>query len=86
MEPRNSDFGFNATTNQAICSIEPNKEILNSKYLYYFLFSIRDQIIAGSTGGAQPNISQAYVKEIPILSHHLMSKSGWQIFWILRMR
>lgn len=36
------------------------------KFLFYFLFFIRDKIIKDSFGGAQPNISQTYIKNLQI--------------------
>jgi type I restriction enzyme S subunit len=59
-------LGLDAATNQAICSIVPKNNKLNTRYLYYFLLSQRNKIIGDSTGGAQPNISQYYVKNIDI--------------------
>jgi len=60
-------LGLNATTNQAICAIKPKKEnLINTKYLYYYLLSQRSEIIKDSEGGAQPNISQNYVNNIQI--------------------
>lgn len=56
---------FEAATNQAICSILPNKKI-NSKYLYYILKSKTKSLLNMSVGGAQPNISQAIIKTIQI--------------------
>jgi type I restriction enzyme, S subunit len=59
-------LGLEAATNQAICSIIPKSDTLHKKYLYYYLLFIRDKIISDSTGGAQPNISQNYVKQLSI--------------------
>ena len=59
-------LGLDATTNQAICSIIPDSKLVDKKFLYYHLLFKRSTIIADSTGGAQPNISQAYVKDLEI--------------------
>jgi type I restriction enzyme, S subunit len=59
-------LGLDATTNQAICSIVPKSNNLNTKYLYYYLLSKRNEIISDSAGGAQPNISQNYVQHLQI--------------------
>ena len=56
---------FEAATNQAICSILPNKKI-NSKYLYYILKSRTERMLSMSVGGAQPNISQSIIKSMQI--------------------
>ncbi|MDD7345886.1 restriction endonuclease subunit S [Helicobacter sp.] len=57
------------TTNQAICAFL-HKDLNNlkffEKFLFYFLLSIRSKIISDSFGGAQPNISQAYIKSLQI--------------------
>jgi type I restriction enzyme S subunit len=55
-----------ATTNQAICAIVKNNNISN-KYLYWFLYFYRDTLIKRTFGGAQPNISQKVIRQIPIL-------------------
>ena len=59
-------LGLDATSNQAVCSINPKPGSFDNKYLYYFLLSQRSEIIRDSEGGAQPNISQTYVNEIQI--------------------
>ena len=57
---------FEATTNQAVCAIVTNDTLVNKKYLFYFLLSIRPKILNDASGGAQPNISQSYVKNIKV--------------------
>jgi type I restriction enzyme S subunit len=54
---------FDATTNQAVCNFEQNK-FVDNMYLFYFLRSIREKILSECFGGAQPNISQDYAKNI----------------------
>ena len=54
-----------ASTNQAICSILPNKRF-NPKFLYYVLSSKTNDLIEMSVVGAQPNISQGIIKNIEI--------------------
>jgi type I restriction enzyme S subunit len=54
---------FDATTNQAVCNFEYNK-FVDNMYLFYFLRSIREKILSEGFGGAQPNISQDYVKNL----------------------
>lgn len=53
---------FDTATNQAVCCFEKNKYI-ETKYTFYFLKSIRPKIIKDCFGGAQPNISQTYLKK-----------------------
>lgn len=56
---------FEATTNQAVCSILPSDKY-NPKFLYYILSSKTENLIQMSVGGAQPNISQGIIKNIKI--------------------
>ena len=60
---------FNACGNQSITGILPC-DLLDQKYLFYFLLSQRDKILTDCVGGAQAHISQGYVKDIlvPVLS------------------
>lgn len=57
-------LGINATTNQAICNIQPNPEIIENNFLWYFLKSNIKELLQKRVGGAQPNISQQIIKEI----------------------
>ena len=62
-------LNFEACGNQSITGILPC-EVLNQRYLFYFLLSQREKILTDCIGGAQPHISQGYVKniQVPILS------------------
>ena len=57
---------YDAATNQAVCCISQDDKLLERDFLRYYLLSQRKKIIEDSFGGAQPNISQAYVREIDI--------------------
>ena len=57
---------FEAATNQAVCYINPDKTITFEHYLWLFFSAIRQQIIEDSFGGAQPNISQSYLRNLQI--------------------
>ena len=59
-------LSINATTNQAVCSIQNKKGMFNNHFMFYFLFSIREQIIGDSFGGAQPNISKTYLETLTL--------------------
>ncbi|WP_161629762.1 MULTISPECIES: restriction endonuclease subunit S [Rhodonellum] len=59
-------LGINAATNQAVCGIFKNEGI-ESKFLYYFLFHNRRKLVEKGAGGAQPNISQTILKNLPIV-------------------
>lgn len=50
-----------ATTNQAVCGFYENKYV-DTKYLFYYLFSQRNKMIEESWGMSQPNISQTYLR------------------------
>ena len=56
---------FEACGNQSITGIFPCNS-LNQRYLFYFLISQRERILSDCIGGAQPHISQGYVKDIKI--------------------
>ncbi len=59
-------LGISAATNQAVCGIFEN-EALESKFLYYFLLYNRRKLVEQGAGGAQPNISQTILKNLPIV-------------------
>ena len=63
---KTSILGIDATTNQACGVGNPIEGITFSEFLYYFLNNEKDNFIAKGKGGAQPNISQALIKEHPI--------------------
>jgi type I restriction enzyme S subunit len=54
-----------AASNQAVCGIFPS-EAIETKYLFWYLRSIRSDLIDKGQGGAQPNISQGIVKDIEV--------------------
>lgn len=54
-----------STTNQACCAMMCTSRVFNL-YLYYYLLSIRDEIISLGSGAGQPNISQQIVKNLPL--------------------
>jgi|WetSurMetagenome_2_1015567.scaffolds.fasta_scaffold05303_6 type I restriction enzyme M protein len=56
---------FATATNQAICGILPNEYFI-PKFLFYIIKSQKDKLINLAGGGAQPNISQAIIKNIEI--------------------
>ena len=65
-----SQLGIPATTNQAVCSIIPDEDICDKRYLIRCLESKYDEFISKSVGGGQPNISQQIIKatKIPLPS------------------
>jgi type I restriction enzyme, S subunit len=61
-------LNFEASTNQAVCGILPN-ENFTTEFLYYFFLSFKEDLISQAVGNAQPNISQAKIKNtlIPVI-------------------
>ncbi|HCQ0108545.1 restriction endonuclease subunit S [Citrobacter braakii] len=60
-------LGVDATTNQACCAMTKSN-VINNKYLYYWLQTFRMEIINLSSGGGQPNINQEKVASLKISS------------------
>ena len=58
-------FTFKAATNQAICVCSSFKGV-DSKYLFYFLMSQREEFIRKAGGGVQSNISKDIIVNHPI--------------------
>lgn len=58
-----SILDFEAATNQACAALLPNDDC-DEVYLFYYLTSIKDEIIRKGVGGAQPNISAGLIKKI----------------------
>lgn len=52
-------------TNQAICFTKKIPEYISNKFLFYYLLSIRNQLISMGKGGTQQNISQTVLKAVP---------------------
>jgi len=56
---------IDAATNQAVCGILPDPSIVPA-FLFFHLKGRTDELIGLSTGGAQPNISQAIIRALSI--------------------
>jgi type I restriction enzyme S subunit len=56
---------FEAATNQAVCGILPSKQFL-PEFLFYFLLSKKDELVALAVGNAQPNISQIKIRNTDV--------------------
>ncbi|MFV8367597.1 restriction endonuclease subunit S [Flavobacterium sp. XS1P27] len=54
-----------AATNQACAALLPNEEV-NEEFLFFFLSSIKSELIKKGVGGGQPNISATILKDIKI--------------------
>lgn len=59
-------LGIEATTNQAICHVIPDRSKVDIRYMFHLLQSRASELVARGVGGAQPNISQATVKQLKI--------------------
>lgn len=55
--------GTRLTTNQAIAFTNPASA--DGKYLFYYLMSIRNELMSLGKGGTQKNISQTVIKAVP---------------------
>lgn len=56
-----------ASTNQAVCGILPNHKVI-PEFLYFYFLHYKKELVAQAVGNAQPNISQAKIRNtyIPI--------------------
>lgn len=58
-------LGIEAATNQAICCLSPTNQV-TGPYLAGFLRSVKVKLVRMAAGGAQPNISQAIVRNLDL--------------------
>ncbi|MFD8631804.1 restriction endonuclease subunit S [Streptomyces sp. NPDC059656] len=54
------------TTNQAVAFATPHQDLIDKRFLFWYLRSQRDALRKTGKGGAQPNISQTILKAWPI--------------------
>lgn len=54
------------TTNQAICGVLNDKKLFDTRFMFFYFRNIRAKMLIDSTGGAQPNLSQTYIKNLDI--------------------
>jgi type I restriction enzyme S subunit len=57
-------LSVDAATNQAVCAIFPNNAVVIRDYIRYYIIYRRGELVRRSFGGAQPNISQAVIRNI----------------------
>lgn len=55
-----------ATVNQAVCSLTPNPQVANHRWLFYALLKGREELVSLAHGAAQQNISQEIIKKFEI--------------------
>jgi len=58
-------LGIEAATNQAICCVQPTKE-LDADYLVHLLRRLSPSLLAKRVGGAQPNLSQDLLRRLRV--------------------
>lgn len=58
--------GIPLTTNQAIAHAVVRDGLVDAKYLFWYLRSIRDKLRRAGKGGTQQNISQSVIRGLPI--------------------
>jgi len=58
-----SILSYEASTNQACAAFLPREDVF-PEYLYYFLSSKKELFVKDGVGGAQPNISAGYLKNV----------------------
>ncbi len=63
---RTAILEIEATTNQAVAGIVPDKTVADYKYLFHFLRFYAPTLVAAGVGGAQPNISQGILKNVDV--------------------
>ncbi|MCT7527452.1 restriction endonuclease subunit S [Aliarcobacter cryaerophilus] len=59
-------LNVDTSTNQAVCAIKNTYNAFITRYLFFYLMSIRQKMIEESFGGAQPNLSQGYINNIKV--------------------
>ncbi len=58
-------LGIDAATNQAVCAIQPKKDIL-SKFIFYYFMRFYDELRRKAFGGVQPNYSASMIASLKI--------------------
>jgi type I restriction enzyme, S subunit len=72
---------IDATTNQAICHIVPEKDKADSRYIFHALQQKLPEFISRSVGGAQPNISQQIIRDTKIFGMVQKKPFSGDIAW-----
>lgn len=60
-------LGIPSTVNQACCVLAASEEV-EVRFMYYWFLSQKQQLLAASVGGTQPNLSQEAIKSLRILA------------------
>mgnify|MGYP000883433564 CR=1 FL=1 len=70
---------IDACVNQACCCIKPNADN-DLKFMYYWIFSCRDDFLKQAIGGGQPNISQSKIRNQYYVQPSLQEQQCISIF------
>ena len=57
---------IDATTNQAVLSLNSNTRELSNDYLYYSVTAFKNQLLLACQGSGQPNLSSGLIKDLEI--------------------
>lgn len=71
-----AELGIEASTNQAVCCIQPGKR-LSGTYLKAFLHCQTVRLLSQRVGGAQPNLSQDLIRSLEVLLPPLELQNGF---------
>lgn len=58
---------FRACANQSVIAINENKNLANSRFLFYMFLEMRSQILTHQSGGAQAGINDSNVKNLYLM-------------------
>ena len=70
---------IDATTNQAVLSLNSNTSELSNDYLYHSVTAFKNQLLLTCQGSGQPNLSSGLIKELeiplpdPLVQHRISS-------------
>jgi type I restriction enzyme S subunit len=80
-------LGIEASTNQAVCCIQPSNE-LHADYLVHLLRRLSPALLAKRVGGAQPNLSQDLIRKllVPLPPRGLQMDFFFRIEAVARLR
>lgn len=59
-------LGIPASTNQAVCAIQPVEGSFIPEFLRHYLILARDRLLSARHGGAQPNLSQQILRGVQV--------------------
>lgn len=66
---------FRSCANQSVIAINENKNLANSRFLFYMFLEMRSQILTHQTGGAQAGINDSNVKNLFLMLPPIQEQS-----------